>query len=141
MTKRHLLTLFTVLFLSSTLWAVESHDCGAYLLRHRVIASESLSPESIEMLNISTGPSVGVISIMLLKKNTLETLSGRVHVVIKRVSGLMQTLKLRKIETQKEAIFYAAEFLFAADEKIKFELSASALGQPPQTFTFSQTLP
>lgn len=141
MIKRNLLAIFTLLLLCGSAWAASTHDCGPYVLRHRVVASTSLSPASANLLGVEVSPSVGVINIMLINKSSNETLSGRVHVIIKRASGLMQSLKLRMIESEEKALFYAAEFEYAAGEKIDFELSVSALGQPPQAFSFGQTLP
>lgn len=141
MIKRQLLALLTLLLLTSATWAATTHDCGPYVLRHRVVASDSLSPESAKMLGVTATPNTAIINIMLLSKSTRETLSGRIHVIIKRASGMMHSLKLRTIQSQDEAMFYAAEFEYAAGEKVDFELSVSALGQPPQAFSFSQTLP
>lgn len=141
MTKRNLLATLLLLLFSGSIWAASTHDCGPYVLRHRVLASTNLSPASANLLGVEVSPSVGIINIMLLNKASGKTLSGRVHVVIKRASGLMRALKLRMIESEEESLFYAAEFQYAAGEKIDFELSVSALGQPPQAFSFSQTLP
>lgn len=141
MTKRKLLAFLTLMLFCGATWAASTHDCGPYVLRHRVVASSSLSPESAKMLGIQASPNTAVINIMLLSKSTRETLSGRIHVIVKRASGLMRSLKLRTIKSQDEAMFYAAEFEYAEGEKLDFELSVSALGQPPQAFSFSQTLP
>ncbi len=141
MIKRKLLAMMTLLLLSSALWAADSHDCGSFLLRYRVVASDALSLESSQMLGVKAGPNTGIINIMLLNKGTKETLKGRVHVIIKRPSGLMKALKLRVINSPDDALFYAAEFPFSEGEKLDFELSVSALGLPPQAFVFSKTLP
>jgi len=139
-TIRKLLAILTFLLVCSSTWAATSHDCGPYVLRHRVVTSDSLSPESAAMLGVKPSANTAVINIMLLSKSTRETLSGRVHVVIKRTSGLMHSLKLRTIKSHDEAMFYVAEFEYNEGEKLEFELSVSALGQPPQSFSFSQTL-
>ncbi len=141
MTKARLLAIFLLLTTSGTLWAAATHDCGPYVLKHRVLASSGLSEASAKMLGVKAAPATGVINIMLLNKSNGETLSGRVHVIIKRASGLLRSLKSRKIESDDDALFYAAEFQYSPNEKMNFELSVSALGQPPQRFTFSKTLP
>ncbi len=141
MTKVKLLAIFLLLTTSGALWAAATHDCGPYVLRHRVLASSKLSEASANMLGVTVSPSTGVINIMLLNKSDGLTLTGRIQVIIKRASGLMRSLVLRQIESEDEALFYAAEFQYSPGEKMDFELSSSALGQPPQRFTFSQTLP
>lgn len=130
-----------MLLLIGTARAGSTHDCGPYVMRHSVVASTNLSPASAEMLGITAAPNVGVINIILLNKSTRQTLAGRLHVLLRRTNGLVNTLHLRAIKSEDNATFYAAQFDYTDGEKLDFELSVSALGQPPQAFAFSQTLP
>lgn len=141
MSRRCVLSLIALLIFSGTLFAASSHDCGSYFLRYRVVASHTLSAESANMLGVKSNPNVGVINIILLSKAAYKPLKGQVHVIVKRSSGLIRSLNLRTIESEEATLFYAAEFDFSEGEKLDFELSVSALGEPPQRLSFSKTLP
>jgi len=137
---RRIATAALLLLLAGTVWAAASHDCGSYMMRYRVAASSALSAESLELLDVSAQPNVGVINVMLLDKGSKATVNGRIQVIIKQASGMMRSLKLRQIDDKEGTLFYAAKFDYTADEALDFELSVSALGQPPQTFSFTETL-
>jgi len=117
--------------------AEQSKTFGDIEIHYNAMGTENLKPEVAKNYKITRSKSRGLLTISVLKKNTMgvaQPVPAEITATAVNLNAQLSSIDMREIK-EGTAIYYLGEYRVSPPDTLKFNITAKVKGAP-QTYSF-----
>lgn len=134
------LPLVLLVLLAAPARAELSTQLGGLEVHYNAIVSGDLAPEVARAYGIDRSRSRGLVTVAVLRKNSLgasQPVSAAITVSASNLTGQLLSVPMREIR-EGTAIYYIGEFRLGLQEDLRFTVEVRGEGEPVHSFEFKR---